>query len=276
MPKAPITTQPSEISPRAAAPQVGNADLTLSPPILQQPHLDLQEAVTAVLNGFETQARGQLIMPSGTSRTLTALKIAEQLLGNKPSLVIYLVPSQVLLNQTVFEWKRNACNLFLAYAVCSDPKSGQKSGDGDLVHCLADLQCHASSDVYQFAGQVFDDLNELFKAKQKKMVVFFATYPSLQLLHNIFGKLSWLRRDLIICDEAHCMVGSRGGIKKRLFTRINDDEYLFGRKRLFMSDKPMVDGEAAKRQKKSGAAVVHALNDESKFGPVFYSSQAAC
>ena len=82
-----------------------------------------------------------------------------------------------------------------------------------------------------------------------------------------------LRADLFVCEEVHRLVGSHDNTdKKRLFKLVQDD-HVFGLKRLYMSAPPMVDGEAAKRQKKSGAAVLHALNDESKFGPVFYSSQ---
>ena len=275
MPKAPITTQPSEISPRAATPQVGNADLTLSPPILQQPHLDLQEAVTAVLNGFETQARGQLIMPSGTSRTLTALKIAEDLPGNGSSAIIYLVSSLALLNQTLLEWKCNARNPFFAYALCSDSKTEQKSGDSDLARYLtpAELQCPAFTDAKAMIKQMWADLEILLTSDKDQIVVVFVTYHALQGLYDFFNKMSMLRAVLFVCEEVHRLVGSHDNMdKKRLFKLVQDD-HVFGLKRLYMSAPPMVDGEAAKRQKKSGAAVLHALNDESKFGPVFYSSQ---
>ena len=53
------------------------------------------------------------------------------------------------------------------------------------------------------------------------------------------------------------------------FTRIHDDEYIKGIKRLYMTATPKVYGEAAKQQEFVGEAVLYSMDDEKVFGPVF-------
>ena len=53
------------------------------------------------------------------------------------------------------------------------------------------------------------------------------------------------------------------------FTRIHDDEYIKGAKRLYMTATPKVYGEAAKQQESVGEAILYSMDDENVFGPVF-------
>ena len=53
------------------------------------------------------------------------------------------------------------------------------------------------------------------------------------------------------------------------FTRIHDDEYIKGTKRLYMTATPKVYGEAAKQQETMGEAILYSMDDENVFGPVF-------
>ena len=53
------------------------------------------------------------------------------------------------------------------------------------------------------------------------------------------------------------------------FTRIHDDEYIKGIKRLYMTATPKVYGEAAKQQESVGEAILYSMDDEKVFGPVF-------
>ena len=53
------------------------------------------------------------------------------------------------------------------------------------------------------------------------------------------------------------------------FTRIHDDEYIKGTKRLYMTATPKVYGEAAKQQESVGEAILYSMDDENVFGPVF-------
>ena len=53
------------------------------------------------------------------------------------------------------------------------------------------------------------------------------------------------------------------------FTRIHDNEYIKGMKRLYMTATPKVYGEAAKQQETMGEAILYSMDDENVFGPVF-------
>ena len=53
------------------------------------------------------------------------------------------------------------------------------------------------------------------------------------------------------------------------FTRIHDDDYIKGAKRLYMTATPKVYGEAAKQQETVGEAILYSMDDENVFGPVF-------
>ena len=53
------------------------------------------------------------------------------------------------------------------------------------------------------------------------------------------------------------------------FTRIHDDDYIKGAKRLYMTATPKVYGDAAKQQESVGEAILYSMDDENVFGPVF-------
>ena len=85
-------------------------------------------AIQAVVNGFEDQDRGRLIMACGTGKTLTALWIAEQL---QSSLTLVLVPSLSLVQQNLAEWGRHAAQDFDTLVVCSDESVVQSKAATD-------------------------------------------------------------------------------------------------------------------------------------------------
>ena len=64
---------------------------------------DQLKAVNAVIEGFKTHKRGKLIMACGTGKTFTSLRIAEKFVG-RGGVVLFLVPSIALLNQTLLSW----------------------------------------------------------------------------------------------------------------------------------------------------------------------------
>ncbi|HIV56250.1 MAG TPA: DEAD/DEAH box helicase family protein, partial [Candidatus Anaerobiospirillum stercoravium] len=55
------------------------------------------------------------------------------------------------------------------------------------------------------------------------------------------------------------------------FTRIHDDDYIKGLKRLYMTATPKIYGDAAKQQETAGEAVLYSMDDEKVFGPVFHT-----
>ena len=85
------------------------------PPKRPRPHQ--RQAINAVLKGFDRHDRGQLIMASGTGKTLTALFIREKLAAER---TLVLVPSLSLLAQTLRVWTANTKVGFDFLPVCSD------------------------------------------------------------------------------------------------------------------------------------------------------------
>ncbi|HIV56084.1 MAG TPA: DEAD/DEAH box helicase family protein [Candidatus Anaerobiospirillum stercoravium] len=69
--------------------------------------------------------------------------------------------------------------------------------------------------------------------------------------------------------------GRRGAVSEvddeSLFTRIHDDGYIKGLKRLYMTATPKIYGDLAKEQETKGQAILYSMDDESVFGPVFHS-----
>ena len=57
--------------------------------------------------------------------------------------------------------------------------------------------------------------------------------------------------------------------EEAVFTRIHNNEYVRGKKRLYMTATPKVYGTAALEQKNSGVAVLYSMDDEKIFGPPF-------
>ncbi|HIV55780.1 MAG TPA: DEAD/DEAH box helicase family protein [Candidatus Anaerobiospirillum stercoravium] len=240
-----------------------------------------QEALTAVLNGFQNNDRGQLIMACGTGKTFTALKIAEALTQNR-GFVLYLVPSLALLNQTLLEWKRQSAVPFTALAVCSDRKVGKAGNDNDFAGFLrpSELLVPASTNGDKLVDKLIESYYEarLSRKPIAGMTVFFATYQSLGVIHEAMANCSFINFDLIICDEAHRTAGSylnadkaADGSSESIFTRIHDNSYVSGTKRLYMTATPKVYGELAKAQEEAGEAVLYSMDDINKFGPVFYT-----
>ena len=56
-----------------------------------------------------------------------------------------------------------------------------------------------------------------------------------------------------------------------LFTRIHNEQYVHGHKRLYMTATPKIYGKKPKEQEGLGDAVLYSMDNEQIFGPVFYS-----
>jgi len=103
------------------------------PPELDRPHQI--EAVDAVLSGFQTASRGQLIMACGTGKTFVCLWVKERL---KAKRTLVLVPSLNLLSQMLNEWTFAAREPFDALCVCSDQTANRRDDD-EAISLAADF-----------------------------------------------------------------------------------------------------------------------------------------
>jgi predicted helicase len=96
-------------------------------PPTPKPHQD--EAIEAVIDGFKTSERGQMIMACGTGKTFTTLWIKEAL-NAKTTLV--LLPSLGLVSQTLWQWTFASNIPFEVLCVCSDDTVGKRK-DEDII-----------------------------------------------------------------------------------------------------------------------------------------------
>ncbi|MBQ7216357.1 MAG: DEAD/DEAH box helicase family protein, partial [Synergistaceae bacterium] len=228
------------------------------------------KAVNDVMKGFSQHDRGRLIMACGTGKTFTSLKIAEKLAG-KGGLVLVLVPSISLLNQTLLAWSYDHDeNIPLqSFAVCSDSTVGRYAGDDSYDDLpLSDLAIPPTTDA--------DTLLRKYSPDSEKMTVIFSTYQSLHVLSEA-QKKGFPNFGIVICDEAHRTAGiTLSGQNDSLFRKIHDASFIRSRKRLYMTATPKVYGDddeskaAIKQKAQDRSAVLYDMDDPEIFGPVFH------
>ncbi len=235
------------------------SQLRIRPPLTLRPHQEA--AITDVIGGFEEADRGQLIMACGTGKTLTSLRLAEQVVGAGGS-VLFLVPSINLLSQSVKAWANDATIPLATFAVCSDTHAGSRRKDEDMS--ANDLSVPASTNT----EALLEAINA--RASDTNMSVVFSTYQSIDVISKAqadgIGQF-----DLVICDEAHRTTGAFTDIDDQsMFTKVHFDEYVNTAKRLYMTATPRVYGDQAKAKAADADVLVASMDDESTFGPVFH------
>ncbi|MGW0067214.1 DEAD/DEAH box helicase [Streptosporangium sandarakinum] len=223
------------------------------------PHQTL--ALTEVREGFQTHARGKLIMACGTGKTLTSLRIAEDLVSTGGS-VLVLVPSISLLSQTLKEWTAEAKVPLRPYAVCSDTKAGSRSDNEDISPY--DLVFPATTDATKLYRQITGG------GPRGKITVIFSTYQSLPVVAEAQRK-GLPEFDLVICDEAHRTTGvTLAGQNESNFVKIHDQQYLKAARRLYMTATPRLYDDSSKAQAEDGSAVLASMDDEALYGREFH------
>ena len=228
-------------------------------------------AVDDVMKGFTQHDRGRLIMACGTGKTFTSLKIAERLSGTG-GIVLVLVPSISLLNQTLLAWSYDHDeNIPLrAFAVCSDSTVGRYSTDDDTYDDmpLSELAIPPTTEA--------DDLIQKYTPDAETMTVIFSTYQSLQVVSDA-QKSGFPDFHITICDEAHRTAGiTLSGQSDSLFRKIHDSSFIRSHKRLYMTATPKVYGDddsakaRIKQQAQDRSAILYDMDDTAIFGPVFH------
>ena len=216
-----------------------------------------KNAVSDVLKKLPHNDRGQLIMACGTGKTLTALRIAEKWAG-VGKLILYLVPSIALINQTMREWSENAILKHTYIGVCSDTTVGVNTKDDEEVS-ISELSIPPTTDAKQLK-------NQLKCLPKNTMNVIFSTYHSIDVVSkSLNGKLV----EIALCDEAHRTTGLE---KESYFTKIHDDSNINAKKRIYMTATPKMYTDAAKeRAKKRYGKEPNSMDDEEKFGARFHT-----
>ncbi|MCB1782860.1 MAG: DEAD/DEAH box helicase [Alphaproteobacteria bacterium] len=228
-----------------------------------------QRALKDVQDGLTEAERGKLVMACGTGKTFTSLKIAETLAG-KGKRVLYLVPSLALMSQTVREWSNDTKTPLHSFAVCSDVQVGKRKAKDDLSDINAhDLAFPATTDAMKLAEKMSGDLAGNDAAE--KMTVVFSTYQSIQVISDAQHKYGMPDFDLIICDEAHRTTGAKlAGEDDSNFVKVHYQDYIKGKKRIYMTATPRIYGEAVKSKAKEVDAVLCSMDDAELFGETLH------
>ena len=233
------------------------------PKVLRQ---DQMKALEAVRDGLDKADRGKLIMACGTGKTLTALRIAEDIAG-ADRLVLFLMPSLALMAQSVREWCADAVLPLATFAVCSDKQVGKRRRSTDDIAELevTDLTFPVTTDSQKVAQAV------TAASAAGTMRIVFATYQSIQVIAEAQAEHGMPVFELIVCDEAHRTTGATfSGEDQSNFVKVHDNAVIQGRKRLYMTATPRIYGEGAKSKAREVDAVLASMDDQTLYGEVLY------
>ena len=225
-----------------------------------------KKAFDAVTQAFESQTdRGMLVMACGTGKTLTALRIAEHMAGPQGH-VLVLTPSLSLVNQTIHSWHHDTQLSLRSFAVCSDRSVGTRKSEDLLEIKKSDLVIPATVDA-QHLSQKLGSIRD-----PKAMCVIFATYHSIHVISEAQKKHQLPDFDLIIADEAHRTTGSNLlETDSTHFVKVHDQDFLKGRKRLYMTATPRIYSDSAKSSADQRDTTLASMDDPKLYGKVLYN-----
>lgn len=227
-----------------------------------------QTAKENALAHFKENDRGQLIMAPGTGKTFTSLKISEALSKDKngPFKVLYLVPSIQLLTQTLRGWNNDTELTITSMAVTSD-RDASRGTDGTEDIKASDIGYPATTSSKKIL-QNWHDFESL--SKQTDMLVVFSTYQSIEVIGEA-QKEGFPEFDFIISDEAHRTTGTHEAAKEAsAFSKVHSNNNVKGLKRMYQTATPKIYGESAKKNAKDKSILLSSMDDESKYGEVFF------
>lgn len=216
-----------------------------------------RDAIDAVKRELSATDRCSLVMACGTGKTLTALRLSEELVGNGGT-VLFLAPSISLVSQSMRDWVNQVRDRINLYVVCSDGKASKLAKDESYGQ-LSDIPFPATTNPLT--------VSQRFRKRDDALNVIFSTYQSIQVIHDAQGQ-GLFDFDLTICDEAHRTTGVMDG--EAAFQKIHDPGFIHSAKRLYMTATPRIYDEGAKSKAHGGAVEVASMDDENVYGKVAY------
>ena len=219
-------------------------------PQARHPRPHQARAISAARDHFirDNAARGRLIMPCGTGKSLAAYWMAEAL---KARTILVAVPSLALIRQGVTDWTRE----FLAngqvpdwICVCSDESVGNLERD-EFVGEVYELGLPTHTEPKEIAS--------LLRGPSKGTKIVFTTYQSSDNFAAA-ARLAGVEFDLAIFDEAHKTVG----VRSKTFATLLRDRKFKARYRLFMT--------ATERVFRGESDEVLSMDNEADYGKCFF------
>lgn len=251
-----------------------------------------KEAVEKAHEYYKTHNRGKLIMACGTGKTYTSLKLVEQETKNN-GLVLVLVPSIALVNQTLNEWNIFSEKILSNICVCSDATASAKKQKNvaadEIREDTKSLALPATTNPVAVARQIITE-----REKAEGMTVVFSTYQSIDVISKaqqiLKGEMdvdisSLFPRDLIthidknynydfdfiVCDEAHRTTGATAlGKEESEFVKVHDNSFIHAKKRLYMTATPRLYAEETKKKAKDNYVTICSMDDSNLYGEEFY------
>lgn len=226
------------------------------------------QAMECAQSHFKEHDRGKLIMACGTGKTYTSLKIVEQE-TNKKGLVLFLVPSIALLGQGLNNWMTDTTAVIKPICICSDSKASKLNEDINVS--IVDTPYPATTNIPTTVKHL------LQYRESDALVVVFSTYQSIdvvaeaqrQVLEETDGAFGVF--DMIVCDEAHRTTGAKSKYKEESnFTKIHDNNFIQGRKRMYMTATPRYYNANIKETAKEKDMLLWSMDNEAFFGEEFY------
>lgn len=233
-----------------------------------------REALRTAHDHFASNDRGKLVMACGTGKTFTSLKLIEQELSGK-GLVLFLVPSIALLGQSLNDWMGDAEHPIKAVCICSDGRASRKikrgNNNDELENSVVDLALPASTNTKSIVRQLqacqkHEGLTVVFSTYQSIDVIAEAQEAILKETKGAFGVF-----DFIVCDEAHRTTGVKLSSKDESnFTKVHNNDFIQGHKRLYMTATPRLYGESAKIKASKNDCILCSMDNEDIYGKEFY------
>lgn len=223
-------------------------------PDRRSPRPHQQRALDDLARGFESDSRGQLIMPCGTGKSLTSLWLADRLGCSR---VLVTAPTLALLRQLVGVWAAEADSETPFLKVCSekhDPNCEIEAAD----LAPAELGADVTTDPARIAK---------FLARDDRLVVF-STYNSVPQIATAMSTASGGQPfDLVICDEGHHCAGVASSGHKAVL----HEERIPALRRLFVTATPTIYGVGALGQARNAHTKLASMDDQALFGRVMHS-----
>jgi predicted helicase len=203
-----------------------------------------KSAIQNTVKGLQENKRGQLIMACGSGKTITAQRIDEKL---ESKLTLVLVPSLLLVQQTLKSWREESLKDFLSMAVCSDDTVTNDSAVGRV----RDLSISVTTDS--------KEIKEFLKLKGRKVI--FSTYQSSSKVAKAIKGTKY-KFDLIIADEAHRLAGT---VDKE-YGSVLQKNALPSKHYLFMTATPRIFTANVQKTASERGVEVYSMDDETIFG----------